>query len=311
MSKPVLIAGPTASGKSALALELASKAPSAIINADALQVYDGWRVLSARPSEADEAQAPHRLYGHVPMATRYSVGAWLREVESELRRAEKDGARPLIVGGTGLYFTALTEGLAEIPSVPEAIRDQANALRAEGGTSGFISYLQAHDPDILARIDQQNPMRLQRAYEVHAATGRALSAWQSETTDPLLPLDECIPVVLSAEPEWLNARIENRFDAMMDQGAIEEVQVQLGQGIDWSWPSAQALGAREIAAYLNGQSTRDDAVRDASVATRQFAKRQRSWFRNRMKGWHVLKVDEGDPKARLADLTDLSESGPQ
>jgi tRNA dimethylallyltransferase len=171
--QPVLIAGPTASGKSALALEIAEASGGVIVNADALQVYDGWRVLTARPGPEEEARAPHSLYGHVPFEAEYSVGDWLRAL-APLLQADQ---RPIIVGGTGLYFRALTEGLAEIPPIPPEIRAEAEALPAED----LLSWLRAHDPDTVARIDTQNPARLRRAWEVLCGTGRPLSAWQAET----------------------------------------------------------------------------------------------------------------------------------
>lgn len=277
---PVLIAGPTASGKSALALDIAEARGGVIVNADAIQVYDNWRVLTARPSPAEEARAPHRLYGHVAHDAAYSVGDWLREVAEILR----GGARPIIVGGTGLYFTALTEGLAEIPATPPEVRAEATARLDAEGLAALLAEL---DGDTLARIDRQNPMRVQRAWEVQRATGRGIAAWQDDTPPPLLPPAACARLVVEAPKDWLNPRIERRFDQMLEAGALDEARENLPI---WNPAhlSAKAIGARELIAYLQGEKSLDTARDEAIVATRQFAKRQRTWFRARMKGWQRL-----------------------
>ncbi|MEM1374866.1 MAG: tRNA (adenosine(37)-N6)-dimethylallyltransferase MiaA [Pseudomonadota bacterium] len=279
---PILLAGPTASGKSAAALAWARSQGRAIVNADALQVYGCWRVLSARPDPADEARALHHLYGHVGAAEAYSVGHWLREVEPllELRPA------PILVGGTGLYFRALTEGLAEIPATPPAVRAEADArLRAEGH-SALLAEL---DAATAAGIDTMNPMRVQRAWEVARATGRPLSDWQSDTPPPLLPLSRSTPFVIHADKIWLNARIEQRFDAMMAQGALDEARA-MEPGWTPSAPAAKAIGAAELIAYIRGEITLDQARERAIIATRRYAKRQRTWFRARMKGWASISM---------------------
>ena len=272
--RPVLIAGPTASGKSALALEIAERQGGVIVNADALQVFANWRVLTARPSPEEEARAPHALYGHVPRDAAYSVGHWLRDLEPYL------GRRPIIVGGTGLYFTALTEGLAEIPATPASLRAQADAMSRE-------AMLAALDAETAARIDRQNRARVQRAWEVQEATGRGLAAWQDETPAPRLPLGECTALVIDAPKDWLTPRIEARFDAMLAQGALEEARQNL-DGWDPARPSSRAIGAAELIAHLRGEMTLEAAREAAVIATRQYAKRQRTWFRARMSRWHRL-----------------------
>ena len=272
----MLIAGPTASGKSALAMKIAQRLGGPVVNADALQVYSDWRVLTARPSTQDEAALPHALYGHVPGDRPYSVGDWLREVEPLLH-----GAPPVIVGGTGLYFTALTEGLAEIPPTPAHIRAEALARIAEEGADALLAEI---DPKTAARIDQKNPMRIQRAWEVLQATGRGLAEWQDETPEPRLSLADVQPLVINAPKAWLNPRIELRFDLMLDQGALEEAR---RNAANWhpQLPSAKAIGAAELVSHVEGRMP-IDAARDAAlIATRQYAKRQRSWFRSRMKAW--------------------------
>ncbi len=276
--RPVLIAGPTASGKSALAMELAARDGRVVVNADALQVYGCWRVLSARPSVADEAALPHRLYGHVGRNEVWSVGHWLRQVQPLLQQ------KVVIVGGTGLYFSALNEGLAMVPEVPAAVRREADALRLGGGLEAMRAGL---DPDTAARTDLANPARVQRAWEVLRATGKGLARWQQEAAPPLLPLDQVEALVLRPDVGWLNTRIDARFSAMLDAGALEEVRAALPH---WNpgLPSSRAIGARELVAHLRGAMTLTEAADAASLATRQYAKRQRTWFRSRMQEWRGL-----------------------
>jgi tRNA dimethylallyltransferase len=275
---PVLIAGPTASGKSDLAMRIAETGGGVIVNADALQVYDGWRILTARPSEGDAARVPHRLYGHVPFEAEYSVGDWLRAVAPLL----DTGVRPIFVGGTGLYFRALTEGLAEIPPTPPGIRAAAEALEP----AELLADLDREDPVIAARIDRANPARLRRAWEVLRATGRPLSSWQDETGPPLLPLADSYPILLDAERDWLAARIEVRFDAMLAGGVLEEARANLSRW-DAAGGARKAIGAPELIAHLRGETTLAEARDAAITASRQYAKRQRTWFRARMQGWHA------------------------
>ena len=280
---PVLIAGPTASGKSALALQIAQAGGGVIVNADALQVFANWRVLTARPSATDEAAVPHALYGHVAGDAPYSAGQWLRDVMPYLAGP----ARPIIVGGTGLNFAALTQGLVEIPDTPAAIRAQGNARRAaEGGHAGLLAEL---DAATAAKIDRHNPMRVQRAWEVLRATGRGLADWQADTPPPALPLRACVPIVLEAERDWLAARIDRRFDLMIEGGALDEARANLS-GWDATAPSAKAIGAPELIAHLRGEMDLPTARTRAQAATRQYAKRQRTWFRARMRDWHKISL---------------------
>lgn len=282
-ARPVLIAGPTASGKSALALALAEQQGGVIVNADAIQVFGDWRVLTARPSAEDELRAPHALYGHIPGHQAFSVGHWLRDVAPLLH-----GQRPIFVGGTGLYFTALTQGLADIPATPSEIRAQGEALLAAEGLPAMIAQL---DPVSAARIDLQNPARVARAWEVLQATGRGIADWQDDTPPPMLPLADAQPLLLDAPKDWLTPRIETRFRKMVECGALDEARANRAT---WSpaLPSAKAIGAAELMAHLDGEITLDEAMTRATILTRQFAKRQRTWFRARMGGWPSLSPSE-------------------
>ena len=273
---PVLIVGPTASGKSALAMKISDAGGGTIVNADALQVYSNWRILTARPSAEEEAAFPHALYGHIGPNDPYSVGHWLREVG----RILSDGSRPIIVGGTGLYLSSLTEGLADIPETPPDMRSQGDAL-------ALPDLIKALDPQTASRIDLQNRARVQRAWEVLKATGRPLAAWQEETSPPLLPLENCIALRVDADKDWLSERIERRFDLMIEEGALDEVRANL-EAFDATRPACRAIGAPELVAHLNGDCTLGEARTAAIISTRRYAKRQRTWMRARMKSWQSL-----------------------
>ena len=276
-ARPVLIAGPTASGKSALALEIAETQGGVIVNTDAIQVFDDWRILTARPPAEDEARAKHLLYGHIPGHQDYSVGHWLREITPLLNSPE----RLIIVGGTGLYFTALTEGLADIPPTPAQVRAECEAQLSSQGLASLIADL---DPASRDRIDLQNPARVSRAWEVLRSTGRGIADRQDNTPPPLLPLDQTFPILFDAPKDWLTPRIERRFDLMIAQGALDEARANLD-----TWhpklPSAKAIGATELIAHLRGEISLEAACTRATILTRQFAKRQRTWFNARMKSW--------------------------
>ena len=289
MSAPnrhVLIAGPTASGKSALALAFAERTGASIVNADALQVYRDWSVLTARPQTEDLNRAEHLLYGHVGFDTAYSVGDWLREIEVCLA----NGQRLIVVGGTGLYMTSLTQGLSEIPSTPEDLRQRGNDLYQSEGIAVFQTYLSTHDPAYFDIVDQNNHMRLQRAWEVQELTGKPMSWWRSQPKTVLLPLDRVLPLSLVSDPAWLNTRIAGRFDQMIGMGALDEVRANLDRWDD-ALPSSKALGARELRAHLLGEMSLEEAVERAKIATRQFAKRQRTWFRSNMGDWRQVEWD--------------------
>lgn len=271
--RPVLIAGPTASGKSALALRLAETGGGVVVNADAIQVYDNWHVLTARPGPADLARAPHALYGHVDWDQTYSVGHWLRDVTPLLA----SGQRLIVVGGSGLNFRALTEGLADIPPIPAPVRTEAEALPLPD----LIADLDARTA---GGIDLHNRARVQRAWEVLRATGRGLADWQADTPPPLLAAADCTALRIDAPVDWLNGRVARRFDAMLAAGALDEAAANRPR---WNpaLPSMKAIGAPELMAHLDGAIPLDQAREAATTATRQYAKRQRTWLRARMADW--------------------------
>jgi len=277
----VLIAGPTASGKSGLALAIAEAQGGVVVNADASQVFDCWRVLTARPSPQEEDRAPHVLYGHVAYDSPYSVGHWLRDVTPFLQ-----DDRPIVVGGTGLYFSALTEGLADIPETPADIRSKADALTLETLISGI-------DRDTASRIDLSNRMRVQRAWEVQQATGTGLAEWHKSKSPPRLPAGTFTGIVMNSPKDWLTPRIARRFDQMLQHGGLDEARAMQAR-YDPTLPSCRAIGVAEAMAVLSGDMTRDNAIEAATIATRQYAKRQRTWFRSRMPDWRqVASADLG------------------
>lgn len=300
--RPVLIAGPTASGKSALALGLARRLGGAVINADSQQVYGEWRVLTARPSAAEEAAVPHRLYGHVGLADAYSVGRWLDELSPALDEANTAGVRPIIVGGTGLYFKALTEGLAPIPEVPAGLRAEGEAELERLGLADFAARLAARDPETGAALDLDNPRRVLRAWEVLEGTGTGLAGWRARTPPPLVPLEASTAIVLDPPRSWLYARCEARLDAMLAAGALDEVRAVLSLGLEPGAPGLKAIGAAELAAHLAGAITLAEATAYAKIETRRYAKRQLTWMRNQMTRWTAFDPTAPELAARALAL---------
>ncbi|WP_298161398.1 tRNA (adenosine(37)-N6)-dimethylallyltransferase MiaA [Brevundimonas sp.] len=286
MSRPsiTLLAGPTASGKSRLALERAAASGAAIVNADSQQLYADLRVLTARPSRDEERQTPHHLYGTVDAAEAWSVGRWTRAVAPLIDELASQGRPVLIVGGTGLYFSALTKGLADIPDVPTEARDEAMALYDTEGEAAFRLRLTTFDPPAEAAIESGDRQRLTRAFAVARATGRSLSDWQAGTT-PLLKPGTYDRLVLEPDRETLYASCDDRVLTMMQEGAVEEVEALIARDLDPNLPAMKAVGVREIAAWLAGGTTRADAVAALQQATRNYAKRQLTWFRNQCRDW--------------------------
>lgn len=284
----IVIAGPTASGKSALALDIALEFDGVIINADSMQVYAELSLLTARPSSQDEARAPHRLYGVLSASERCSAGRWQKMAVAEIEAAWARGKVPIVVGGTGLYLRALTDGISDMPDVPSEARAEATALLADLGGEAFLAALAGVDPLAAARIPATDPQRLIRAYEVWLATGRALSDWQKAQA-PAPPLAAHF-AILTIEPprEAVKASIDARFDQMMDGGALDEVSGLLALGLDPALPAMKAVGVPELARHLGGEIALDEATELAKQATRQYAKRQMTWLRNQISGTYTL-----------------------
>ena len=276
----VLIAGPTASGKSAAALDLACHIGGALINADAMQVYREAPILTAQPDARAREKVPHLLYGHVSVNEAYSVGRYIEDARRALAEACALGRIPIFVGGTGLYFTALTEGLADIPPIPAEIRAQARALLDEIGVGALHARLALRDPETAANLRVTDPQRVVRAWEVLEATGRPLLHWRKKQIAPLLGGMTLARFVLDPPREVLRARIAERFEIMLDRGGEQEALAL--SGLDPVLPAAKLLGLRQLIAHGQGRLSREEALAGAVTATRQFAKRQATWFRNRM-----------------------------
>lgn len=295
--RAVLIAGPTASGKSALALDLARSLDGVVINADSMQIYAGLRILTARPSAAEEASAPHRLYGHVDPARPFSVADWLADVGPVLEEVAVSGRTAIFVGGTGLYFEALTKGLAPVPEVAEEVRTFWRARAEEVGAAELHRDLAARDPAMAGRLRPTDTQRLTRALEVIEATGRSLADWQSAPhSPPLVPAEAAVRLVLEPERALLHERIERRFRAMIAEGAIEEAAAFAARGLSSSMPAMRAIGVAALAEVAAGRISLDEGIGRGIVETRQYAKRQSTWFRGRMSDW----VRATDPKDVVA-----------
>lgn len=298
MTKPaILIAGPTASGKSAVALKLAQALGGVVINADSMQVYSDLRVLTVRPTAEQEARAPHRLYGVMGAEQNCSVGRWLGLVEAALAESRRQNWPPIFVGGTGLYFKALTDGLVRVPDIPNGVRQQARQLFTELGAARFRQNLAQRDPEAAARLPSSDRQRLIRAWEVVAATGTPLKDWQQTEANPPL-VSHPVQIVLQPDRAWLYGRCDARFDRMIAQGAIDEVRSLMARRLAPDLPAMKALGVPLLIAALEGRCTMDEAISAAKTATRHYAKRQMTWFRNQMISWK--RVSEQDSE-RIAE----------
>jgi tRNA dimethylallyltransferase len=282
-----LIAGPTASGKSALALRLAEATGAEIVNADSMQLYADLRMLSARPSPDEEARAPHHLFGTVDAADGCSVGRWLRTAHEVLAGIAARGRPAVVVGGTGLYFRALTQGLAEAPQIAPEVRRQTAVDYDAIGQDAFRQRLARHDPAAAARIEVNDRQRLSRAWEVFAATGRTLSDWQADNM-LALPAGVWAPVALEPPREALYARCDARLAAMTKAGVLDEVAALAARNLDPALPLMKAVGFRELAAHLRGETSLADALAAAQQETRRYAKRQTTWMRGQMADWPRL-----------------------
>ena len=287
MSRPgtILIAGPTASGKSALALAAAERHGGVVINADSMQVYRDLRIITARPSADDERRAPHRLYGHVDASENYSVGRWCQDVQMALTEAGRDKRLPILVGGTGLYFKALTQGLSAVPPTPPDIRAAVRARCDREGAAALHAELARRDPAVAVKIKPGDRMRICRALEVIEATGRSLADWHRDGMPAIVDPDSALKVFLDVERAELHRRIDVRFDAMMAAGALDEVKALASRNLDPMLPAMKAHGVPWLRRHLRGEITLAEAVEGGKADTSRYTKRQVTWFRHQMPGW--------------------------
>jgi tRNA dimethylallyltransferase len=281
----ILIAGPTASGKSALALRLAERLGGTVINADSMQVYRDLRVITARPTPAEEASVPHLLYGHVDAAENYSVGRWCLDAGAALAQARRDGRLAIVAGGTGLYFEALTKGLAAVPPVAESVRAAIRQRLAAEGAAALHAELARRDPAMAERLMPRDRARVARALEVVTATGRSLAQWQREGMPPALDPAGAIKVFLAPERAQLRQRIEARFTGMLETGALDEVRALAARGLDPALPAMKAHGVPWLIRHLNGEIALTEVAEGGVRDTWRYTKRQATWFRNRMLDW--------------------------
>lgn len=284
-TKAVLIAGPTASGKSALALALADRLGGTIVNADSMQVYGDLRVITARPSVEEEARAQHLLYGHVDAGEIYSTGRWLGDTAAAIAAVTAAGRLPIVVGGTGLYFKALTAGLAAVPAIPADIRDHVRGRLESEGVGALYAELITRDPQTAARLMPLDRARIARALEVMLATGRSLSDWHKEGLPPPLDPAQVAKIFVTSDRKELVARIERRFAEMLEQGALEEVRALAARQLNPLLPAMKAHGVPWLIRHFSGELSLDEAAEGSIMDTRRYAKRQLTWFRGQMKDW--------------------------
>ena len=283
--RAVLIAGPTASGKSALALALAEALGGTIINADSMQVYRDLRIVTARPTAQEEARVPHLLYGHVDAAENYSVGRWCVDASAALAAVERAGRLPVVVGGTGLYFKALTRGLAAVPPIPPQIRAAVRERLERKGIAALYAELGERDAATARRLMPRDRARVTRALEVMLATGRSLTDWHAEGMKPALDAQAAVKLFLDVERAELYRRIDGRFDAMLGSGALDEVRALASRGLDPALPAMKAHGVPWLIRHLSGEIDLVAAVEGAKRDTRRYSKRQGTWFRHQLPGW--------------------------
>jgi tRNA dimethylallyltransferase len=301
LGNAVLIAGPTASGKSALALELAQKTGGVVINTDSMQVYRDLRIITARPTVEEEARAPHRLYGHVDASVNFSAGAWVADAAKVLADARAAGCLPIFIGGSGLYFKALTRGLSAVPPIPAETRETVRARLERDGVEALHAELARRDPVSAERLKPRDRTRIARALEVVEATGRTLPEWHRDGLPPLLPPGEFNALFLAPERDQLYARIDARFDAMLGAGALEEVAALAARKLDPLLPAMKAHGVPALIRYLSGEITREQAAEIGRADTRHYAKRQFTWFRHQLPEFEWVKPEaaRGWSEARL------------
>jgi tRNA dimethylallyltransferase len=299
VSKPkiILIAGPTASGKSALALALAEKFGAEIVNADSMQVYRDLRIITARPSTEEEGRVPHRLYGHVDAAENFSVGRWCEEAAAALAASRHAGRASVVAGGTGLYFNLLTRGIAAVPPIPPEIREKVRERLASDGVAALHAELKARDTAAAARLKPGDRARVTRALEVVLATGRSLLDWHEDNKPPGLDAADAVKIFLMPERDELLRRIDARFDVMMAAGALEEVRTLAARNLNPNLPAMKAHGVPWLIRYLRGEVPLEQAIEEAKRDTRRYTKRQATWFRNQLPDFAWV-----EPQQALAEI---------
>ena len=305
--RALLIAGPTASGKTALALSLADQFGGAIINTDSMQVYRDLSIITARPTADEMARAPHYLFGTVDAAENYSVARWLADAGAALRSIEAAGRFPIFVGGTGLYFRALTHGLSDIPPVPEAVRSEVRDWAEGRAPEDIHARLAALDPETAATLRPSDPQRNLRALEVFTATGRSLRSFHAERKGAALQSDEVLSIFLAPDRDLLRARIDARFDGMMAAGAFEEVEQLAMRGLDPALPAMRAHGVPGLIRALRGDISFDEAIEKGKADTRAYSKRQHTWFRHQAPDFTWVKPEAAEAWVR-ANVSEIAKT---
>lgn len=296
----LIIAGPTASGKSSLAMDAAREFSGTIINADSMQIYRELRILTARPSPVDEKEIPHQLYGIQSAADVCSVGHWLRLAVEAIETAKNENRLPIVVGGTGLYLKALLEGIVDVPDIPQQVRDEVRSLHREWGGERFHQELEKRDPKSAAKISPTDPQRLIRAYEVVEATGRPLSAWHQDRAPLPLPQWNFASILVSPPRETLYEAIDRRFERMVEAGALKEVEALAQINLPADRPAMKALGMPELIAHIEGKTDINQCISKAQQASRNYAKRQLTWFRNQFEQNYTLNAQYSEShKAKI------------
>lgn len=299
MTPAILIHGPTASGKTALAIDVARRLGGEVVNADSMQVYRDLKVISARPTEEEMDGVPHHLFGHVDAARRYSTGDWLEEVRATIRNLELKGKRAILVGGTGLYLLAMTQGLSNIPPVPEDVRADVRAIADAEGAEGLRDRLTPVDPETAARLGTGDRQRLARAYEVYLATGKPITDFQKDRQPPVLKDGEWIGFALTPPRAKLYQKIDRRFEGMLMQGAMEEARQLIKRDLDPELPAMKAHGMPWLAAFARGEITAEYAAENAKRDTRRYAKRQFTWIGRQFPFWPRIPSPEPEDRLRV------------